>query len=335
MSVRLRAAASQRRQSHLSHIRRRLHLGGALAALGLLTQCSLDEDIRFFPRYAGTYLRTDSLLWWLPDSGVPIRLPVSVRSITGSPWGLIALAADGQVIYHITGSEPVQSIPLNESCTQVRTFWESSILCLACTSGLRLARSSNRAFRPGWETIPQPGGITHVAAAPSFILASGERVVQAYEPQRFARVADLSLPGPVEALWIEHPTGGAGRWGDTITQQGSFSYLHSARRFSYDPAQRALRRQTSPYLKRDLGTEYTGAVTLSMDSVLTPGGHAKVRSYAVDFLSGTVTFLRSDTVWRYAVSEPQRLTFIGHFPGTKEIEAVAVYRYGSAEVTTR
>lgn len=335
MFIRLRAAAPQGRQSDFSHFWRRIHLGGALVALGLLTRCGWDEDTRFFPRYVGAYLRTDSLLWWLPDSGLPIRLPVEVRSITGSPWGLIALSKGGQSVYRFTGSEPSQSIPLNDSCLQVSTFWEGEVLCVACVSGLRVARSSHRTFTPKWETLYHPGGYSRVVAARSFILAGGGRNVVAYEPQRFARVAELTLPAPVEALWIEHPTGGGGRWADSAAFGGNFTYLHGARRFRYDSLERVLYRQTSPYLKKDLGTEYTGAVTLSADSILTPGAQEGVWSFAVDFLSGTVTFLRRDTVWRYKLSAPQELTFVGHFPQTREIEVVPVYRYGSAEVTMR
>gem|GEM_PF-1847412 len=313
-------------------------MGGALAALGILTGCGWDEDTAFSPQYLGSYLRIDSSLWWVSADTTLVQLPYSVRSITSSPWGMMALALHGQTLYLFQGKQlhPSQTINLNETCSQVRSFWEKDRLCLACASGLRIARSQSKStFVPQWETIAHAGGYTHVAVGSAFILAASQTQVCAYEPQRFAQVASIQLPGPIYSLWIEHPTGAAGSWKENGSLVGNFSYTHSARLFYLDTAGRTLLRQTSPYLKKSFGTEYLGSVSLAVDSTLSVGGYRPVSSFAVDFFRGEILFLRSDSLWRVSISQVSVPTLIGAFPQAKEVEVVPVYRYGSAEVTMR
>lgn len=250
----------------------------------------------------------------------------------------MALALHGQTLYLFQGKQlhPSQTINLNETCSQVRSFWEKDRLCLACASGLRIARSQSKStFVPQWETIAHAGGYTHVAVGSAFILAASPTQVCAYEPQRFAQVASIQLPGPIYSLWIEHPTGAAGSWKENGSLVGNFSYTHSARLFYLDTAGRTLLRQTSPYLKKSFGTEYLGSVSLAVDSTLSVGGYRPVSSFAVDFFRGEILFLRSDSLWRVSISQVSVPTLIGAFPQAKEVEVVPVYRYGSAEITMR
>lgn len=303
-----------------------------------MTGCGWDDDTAFAPQYVGAYLRIDSSLWWLAADSTFMRLPHAVRSITGSPWGMVALSSDGQTLYLFQGNQlqPSQTINLNETCSQVRSFWEKDRLCLACASGLRIAHSSAKStFVPQWETIAHSGGFSHVAVGNAFILAASQTQVCAYEPQRFAQVASIELPGSVYALWIEHPTGAAGLWKGSGSLVGSLSYAHSARKFALDTAARALFRQTSPYLKKSFGTEYLGSVSLALDSTLSVGGYRPVSGFAVDFFRGEIVFLRSDSLWRISISQPSMPALVGAFPQAKDIELVPVYRYGSAEVTMR
>ncbi|MCX7764518.1 MAG: hypothetical protein N2253_06480 [Bacteroidia bacterium] len=337
MPLRLRESVEKGRQSYLGYIRWGLYVGGALAAVGLLTRCGWDTDTPFFPEKIGVYLRVDTHLYWLPEGGLPIYIHVPVRSISATPWGLAALSGNGQVLYLFQGGQrgPSLSIPLEESCGQVQAFFEKGVLCLACPSGLRIAQSPEKAFSPRWRVFFAPGGYTHVAAASSFIVAGGPQRVAAYEGQRFAEVGEMRLSGRLQKVWIEHPGGASGIWIDSTGRRNIFSYLHNARLFRWDSTTSVWLRQTSPYLKRSVGTEYLGSVALSVDSVLSPGGYGSVGSFSVDFVRGEIYFLRRDSVWRYQIEGSSEAKLIGVFSGAKEIEIVPIYRYGSAEVTIR
>lgn len=312
-------------------------MGGALAALGLLTQCGWDTDTEYFPRRLGIYLRVNHHLWWLPDSGSAIAISLPVRSIASSPWGLLALSENGQILYRFEagGLFPAQTITLPEACYNVRTFYEKLAVCLGCASGLRVAHGTQKRFAVRWEHRSSSFPLTHLAVASAFAIGGGEKYVVVYEPQSFAQVAELLLPGSLQALWIEYPGGAAGTYLDSVGGLRGFSYGARERLFFTDQRVSARLRATSPYLTSSLGTEYRGAVTLSLDSVLTPGGWRRVKSFGVDFAQGEVFFLREDTVWRYSLKDPQRVQFVGVYPGGQEIEVVPIYRYGSIEVTMR
>ncbi|MCX8113371.1 MAG: hypothetical protein N3E49_09330 [Bacteroidia bacterium] len=310
-------------------------MGSALAALGLLTRCGWDDDSSFFPDKLGSYLRVDTQLLWIAETEAATLLPVSVRSICSSPWGMVSLSANGETLYIFEGTRPKTVLNLGEPCSQVQSFFEKPALCLACPSGIRIARSPAHSFSPTWETLSETQGFTMVAAASSFIVASDGVRLAAYEPQRFAKVAATALPGPLINLWIEHPTDASGTWRSPSGQEGSFRYRHFARLFTYDTTSRERLKLNSPYLKRSLGTEYLGTVEITLDSILLPGGHSPVKSASADFLNGDIYFLRRDTVWRYNIRAPAALSLIGIFRGAQEIEGVSLYRYGSAEVTMR
>lgn len=313
-------------------------MGGALAALGLLGGCGWDEDGKYFPRRIGLYLRAGQELWWIPEEGQPIQLPYQVRSLSATPWGAAVLEANRDTLYIFAegGLQPTYTLALGEKCYQVRGFFEGLALCLSCESGVRVAYSKATSFTPQWHWIPHTTGLTQIAVGNSFLIAAGKREVRAYEPQRLGEVARWDIPGELDTLWVEHPIGAGGRWRTASGRPYFFSYLHSARLFKQETtALSILFRQTSPYLKRSVGPEYIGAVSLTLDSVLQPNGHTSVRSFFTDFFSGRVVFLRRDTVWEASLKEPVPLRLLGRFTGAGEIEAVFIYRYGSAVVAIR
>lgn len=313
-------------------------MGGALVTLGLLGGCGWDDDSSYFPRRVGFYLRAGQHFWWVPDDGQATLLPFQIRSLSSTPWGAAALDAQGETLYIFSGgkNQPTQTISLGEKCFQVRGFFERPALCLSCESGIRLALSRESSFSPQWERLPNTAGLTQLAAANSFLIAGSKNLVKVFEPQGFLEVATWSIPGYLDTLWIEHPTGAGGRWHTFGGTPSRFSYLHPARLFTQDTTEiHVLFRQTSPYLKRTVGTEYLGEASLLRDSSLYPGGHVQVRSFSTDFLSGKVLFLRRDSVWEYAVGSQSDLRFVGRFGGATEIEAAFVYRYGSTEATIR
>ncbi|MDW8015148.1 MAG: hypothetical protein RMK19_03970 [Bacteroidia bacterium] len=305
--------------------------------MGLLSACGWDEDEEYIPTYTGTYIRVGDALYWRSSAGEVVRLSLAVRSIASTPWGLAALSADGQTLYLFEAGklEPKQRFDLGEACSRVTAFFEKPTLCLACPKGIRLGRSSEKSFNPRWESLPQSGLFSHIATASSFIIAAGGGKVAVYEPQRFAQVAAASFSGTPVGLWIEHPTSAALSWRDETGTLRILSYFHPGRLFTYDSIGKYISRQTSPYLKPAIGTEYRGSISLMSDSVLLPGGHRHVSGFTADFLRGEVFFLRKDTVWRYQVTLPSSLGQVGIFSVSGEMEGVWVYRYGSAEVTIR
>jgi len=137
-------------------------------------------------------------------------------------------------------------------------------------------------------------------------------------------------------LWVETPTsiGGTFRWRDTLY---AFSYEPRARLLRLDTTQPTPYRKKlySPYLKAQFGTEYLGTVSLSVQGVLSPLSLTGVQEAEVTFLDGKAFVLRQDSLVEYALGKAEPPRVIGIFPGTRSLTVVPVYRYGSAEITTR
>ncbi len=312
-----------------------------MAALGLLSGCrSLDDDSAYYPRSVGTYLRVDTSLWWAPEEGALVRGSLAVRSLAAADRWAIALH-ESEIYFLQPGQlRPMHTLALREPgiCLAARVEKETLTLYIGTTSGLLMGETQLSKPSEGikWSLEATPAPVHAVAVAPSFTVAAAGRQLLVLDAAANRRIQTLELPGPVHRLWIEHPTGAAGLWQGSDTLH-NFTYLYQARQLSVETAQPSAYRYrlTSPYLRANFGTEYTGAVSLSAAGLLSPGGHTGVKDFAADFLGGRIFFLRRDSLWFYATAAPNRLTLKGTFTGARAIEAAPVYRYGSAEVTTR
>ena len=316
-------------------------MGGALAALGLLIGCrSLDDDSAYYPRSVGTYLRVDTSLWWVPEEAALVRLPLAVQGLSAADRWAIALHESEVYFFRPGQLSPMYRLALREpgTCLAARVEKKTLTLYIGTASGLLIGETQLSKPLEGikWSLEATPAPVHAVAVAPSFTVAAAGQQLLVLDAAANRRIQTLELPGPIHRLWIEHPTGTAGLWQGRDTLY-SFAYLYQARQLSVETAQPSAYRYrlTSPYLRANFGTEYTGAINLSAAGLLSPGEYTGVEDFAADFLGGRIFFLRRDSLWSYAIAAPDRLTLKGTFAGAQAIEAVPVYRYGSAEVTTR
>lgn len=316
-------------------------MGGALVALGLLGECRWDEDSAYAPRRIGVYLRTDSLLWWVPEGGGPVRLPYKVRSIVPADKEMVALAWGGDTVYFFSAgalsarrSSPIAGGVLALASVAVG----KSLYIYGVGSESGWLGWSPRPSAPLEETpaIPTLRG-QRVVSAPSFVGIGDGKELRCMRPGEKTAFWQGTLPGPIEALWAEPPTTLAGVWRGRDTVY-AFSALPQAGVVQIDTARpaRYRLRVASPYLQKNFGTEYLGTLSLLWEGRLEEGGLPQVQSIAADFLGGWGYVAQRDTVWLYRLPEGverRQPLLTGVY--AREIEVVGVYRYGSAEITMR
>lgn len=316
-------------------------MGGALVALGLLGGCRWDDDSAYAPRRIGVYLRTDSLLWWVPEGGGPVRLPYKVRSIVPADKEMAALSWGGDTIYFFSAgalsaqrSTPIPggllslgSVAVGKSLYIYGVGAQDGWLAYSAQPSVPLKES---------HSVPTLRG-ERVVSAPSFVGIGDGAGLRCVRPGEKSAFWQGTLPGPIEALWAEPPTALAGVWRGRDTVY-AFSALPQAGVVQIDttrPARYRLR-VASPYLQKNFGTEYIGTLSLLWEGRLEEGGLIQVQSIAADFFGGWGYVAQRDTVWLYRLAEgvgrrQPLLTGVS----AREIEVVGVYRYGSAEITMR
>lgn len=308
-----------------------------MAALGLLTSCRWDDDSAYVPQRTGLYLRVDSALYWLPEGRVPVRLPYAVLSITGTEKHLWALGTDGRTLwgFRAGSTEPQYSELLPYSVATLAGTPQQLYAGGPFYTGQASLRGKDE--QPGlrWQWASSTP-VSVLAAGSSFTGAAGGTHLLVLLPGKVQASFSEALPGPVQHLWVETPTGlgGTFRWQDTLY---TFRYEVRARLLQLDTLRPApyRKRLYSPYLKVQFGTEYLGSLTLSMQGVLSPPGLNGVEEMDATFLEGKVFVLRQDSVVEYALRGPEPPRLVGVFPGARSLTVVPVYRYGSAEITTR
>lgn len=317
-------------------------MGGPLAALGLLSSCgSLDEDSAYYPRRQGIYAQVDTSLWWIGEEQAPVQAALPVRSLAAAERWAAALSANEPLVYLLRPGQlrPAYALALSEqgTCLAARVEKKTLILYVGTSSGLLVGEmpAEEPTAPTRWHLHSTQAPVHAIAVAPSFAVAAAGRQLLVLDAAH-RRIQTLDLPGPILKLWIEHPTGAAGTWQGRDTVY-SFSYLYPARQLSVETTQPSVYRArlTSPYVQRNFGIEYTGAVQLTVAGLLNPGGHAAVESFSVDFLGGEVFFLRRDSLWSYLTTTPSRTILRSIFAGARVVETLPVYSYGSTEVTTK
>ncbi len=312
-------------------------MGGALAALGLLTRCQWDDDSAYAPQRIGLYLRVDSALYWLPEGGSALRLPYAVRALAGTEKHLWALGTDGRTLWSFpAGSlEPNRSELLPYAVTTLASTAQE--LYAGGPSHIGQASLRGKSHHPElrWKWAPSPP-VSALAAGSSFIGAAGDNRLLVLLPGEAQASFSATLSGPIDRLWVETPTalGGTFRGRDTLYP---FRYEVRARWLQLDTTQPASYRKRlySPYLQAQFGTEYLGVVSLSARGELSPLGLAGVTEVEATFLDGKAFVLRQDSVLEYDLHGARPARLIGTFPGAQRLEVVPVFRYGSAEITTR
>ncbi|MCX7606313.1 MAG: hypothetical protein N2170_03470 [Bacteroidia bacterium] len=315
-------------------------MGGTLAALGFLSQCGWDEDTKYAPQYRGTYLQIDSLVWWLDQEERPFLLPFRVRTICGAGRWLLALSTTGDSLYYVSAGAffPEKSYSLPQPATALAVSLDPYRIYLLSPSsiGMGSSKQSHLPDKVQWMWKPSPQRFQHIAVAPSFLIAAGDRHIAAFRLEDLTSLFEGEVPGPVHHLWIDYPTEAVGTWQKQDTLW-TFRYRHTARYLKVDTLQPSPYKESasSPYVRQNFGTEYVGNLSLTQEGLLLPGSHSKVQSFAADFMGGKGFFLRNDTIWRYHLSPISPPQFVLRQAGAQAIRAVPVYRYGSTEFTMR
>mgnify|MGYP000038283967 CR=1 FL=1 len=308
-----------------------------MAALGLLTGCRWDDDSAYAPERRGFYLRVDSALYWVPEGRTTVYLPYEVQSITGTEKHLWALSTDGHTLwgFRAGSTKPQYSELLPYSVATLASTAQQLYACGPSHTGQASLRG--KGDQPGlrWQWASSMP-VSVLAAGSSFTGAAGENRLLVLLPGEAQASFSEVLPGPVQHLWVETPTGlgGTFRWKDTLY---SFRYEPQARLLRLDTTQPTPYRKKlySPYLKAQFGTEYLGTVSLSVQGVLFPLSLTRVEEVEVSFFDGKAFVLRQDSLLEYALTKADPPRLIGVFPSARTIAVVPVYRYGSAEITTR
>jgi hypothetical protein len=307
-------------------------LGSALATLGLLGSCRWDNDDIYHLARIGTYLRADSILYYLPAGGSPIPLQTCL-SMKADGHQVAVLSTDKQTLsYYTPGSmAPTQHSSLPFPGQTVAAKPDMKGFFIGGPQGLWATTSEERLTEltktPALSLLPSTGFVLQ--------LVSATHLMAAHPQKPSLTLAELRLPGPLINWWAEPPLGAAGIffYRDTLYR---FSYRADARHFAIDTISPTAQyyAAASPYLVKRTGTEYTGTVTLSVQRTLSPLGLAQVQAFAVDFLGGWLYCVQRDTLWEYALPQGASRPLIAPL-SAYTLEVCGVYRYGRANITTR
>ncbi|MDW8236553.1 MAG: hypothetical protein RMK98_08055 [Bacteroidia bacterium] len=312
-------------------------MGSAVAALGLLTACHLDNDQSFFPRPVGVYLRIQRQLFWAPEGGTPILLAQNIRRICGTENRLLLLheGRDSISVMEVGTHRHLHHFKLQDA-TAITEGKKQAYLGYA--GGVCVYEDDRKGHTLRCGSLPLPAGAgRELIYAHPYLVGTGRDslwVVRLTSDKKGVVTNILPLRGQVEALWNELSGSIAGvtRIGDTLY---GFGYSLVNRTFVLSATPTSVRKkQFSPYTQKAFGTEYLGEVALSVSGFLVPGGWDRIRDFSCDFLGGKVYCLREDSVWRYDVATGEK-QFLLYSPQSREVEVVPIYRYGEAEITTR
>ncbi len=308
-----------------------------MAALGLLTSCRWDDDSAYAPERKGFYLRVDSALYWVPEGGATVYLPYEVQAIAGTEKHLWALSREGHTLWVFAAgsTKPQSSYPVDYPVTTLTSTPQELYVGGPSHIGRGNLRGKSSSPELRWQWAPS-GPVSALTPGSAFVGAAAGPQLLTLLPGEVQPSFAVELPGPIQHLWVETPTGlgGTFRWRDTLY---AFSYEPRARLLRLDTTQPTPYRKKlySPYLKAQFGTEYLGTISLSAQGGLFPLNLTGVQEVEVSFFDGKAFILRQDSLLEYALAKAEPPRLIGIFPGARSLAVVPVYRYGSAEITTR